>query len=95
MNDRRIRPDTRVADLAQHELLDQLNGAALVVYLRLVAASMKQGKKIHIRNIELVPTDKSGATVQRALRELKEMKLVTVKYNTGEDREKSRTVELL
>jgi hypothetical protein len=87
----RLRPDTRVVDLARSPLLDDLNHNALVVYIRLVAASAKQGRRVRVRNRDLL-VDQRGAI--RAIRELERAKLVRTSIAMTEHGTE-RTVELV
>ncbi len=93
----RIGPKTSIVQLAQSDLLDQLNGNGIVVYLRLVAASAKHGRKFSIGNEELLPHRKTGnVSVRRSLDELEKAKLVKVHYELGDHGGvASRTIELL
>jgi hypothetical protein len=87
----KFRPDTRVVDLAASPLLEALNHNALVVYIRLVAASARQGPRMKIRNRDLL-SDQRGAI--RGLRELERAKLVRTRLVTTEHGTE-RTVELV
>jgi predicted transcriptional regulator len=85
----RIRPDTRVSDLARSPLLDTLSMSELAVLLRLIAASRTQGSHVNIINSEL---HQSRRTAQRALTTLCAFGLVRVHLD---DDTNARTVELL
>lgn len=75
-----ITPDTRLATLARHPILDALSGPELVVYLRLVAATASQGDRVKALNLELHHT---ARTAIRALQALAEMGLVKLTYDDG------------
>lgn len=88
---KKLKPDTTIEALAASPLLDDLGTSALIVYLRLVAASAKQGRKFQISNRKL---HKVPRTAARVIRELEHHKLVQVHFDRTDDG-MLRTVELL
>lgn len=84
-----IGPKTPVAELARSELLDQLTGAELVVYLRLVGMTGdKATTVVDAKNAEL---HDSPRVARSALSKLEERKLVRVNL----DGRAGRTIEVL
>ena len=86
----KFKPTTTVVDIARSTLLDDLGHSALVVYLRLVAASAEQGKHMTIKNRHLHRNPRTAAAV---MGELKKAKLVRVTFKDTDDG-RVRVVEL-
>lgn len=84
-----IGPRTHVAELAQSELLDQLTGAELVVYLRLVG--MTGDKKTTVVDAKNYELHDSPRVARSALSKLEERRLVRVNL----DGRAGRTIEVL
>lgn len=81
-------PDTTVAKLAQMSIMDTLTGPQLVVYLRLLAETKTQrSRTIVVTNADLY---RQPRTAVRALRELEDIGLVTIKF----DGSLQRTIEV-
>lgn len=71
--------DTTVARLAQLAILDTLTGPQLVVYLRLLAETkVQKSRTVTVVNADLY---RQPRTAVRALRELEDIGLVTIKFN--------------
>lgn len=85
----KIRPDTRVTDLARSPWLDTLTSSELAVLLRLVAATRTQGKTVRVTNAEL---HASRRTAQRALSQLASMGAISIALD---EHDNSRTVSVL
>lgn len=87
-----ITAQTKIATLAQSTILDVLNGAQLVVYLRLLAAVANQGKsRVRVINSEL-HRSRNGRTAAQSLRELADIGLVKVHHGR---RTLDREIEVL
>lgn len=86
----KLEPNTRIVELVTSPLLDDLDGAALVVYLRLVGASAKLGRRMTIKNRKLHQNPRTAA---RVMHELEKAKLVRVKFVDTDDG-RVRVVEL-
>lgn len=84
-----ISPHTKVRDLASNPLLDDLTHSAILVWLRVVAATATQGSHVRITNVDL---HKVPRTAQRALVELSAKCLLRVHVN---DIDNSRVIEVL
>ncbi len=85
----KVRPDSRVSDLARSPWLDTLTASELAVLLRVVAATRTQGKSVKLTNAEL---HSSRRTAQRALASLQSFGLITVQLD---EHDNSRTVDVL
>lgn len=88
----KLRPDTKLIDLAKSELLDTLNKRALVLYIKLVAETAKQGRKVRLAN-----EDAGGhpSAVRTALDELVEAQLVKLHYTKHNGLIIDRIIEVL
>lgn len=87
----RIKPETQVVELAKSELLERLNQSALIVYLRLIAASATRGRSFVIKNSKLHTQVRAA---RRALVELEQARLVRMTFTLTEDGP-VRTIEIL
>lgn len=88
----KLRPDSRIVDLAVFAPIDTLNRHALVTYIKLVAAAAKRGRKMRIQSHEL---GKHAKTVRVALQELEEAKLIKIDYGVTEGGAVDRVIEVL
>lgn len=87
----KLEPVTSLRKLAAHPLLDELPGAALVVYLRIVAASSGNGRRgINVRNRDL---HKDERTAQAVVQRLVRAGLVAIRYH--HDQKKAVTYRIL
>lgn len=72
----RLTPNTRLAKLARHALLETLSGPQLAVYIRLIAATAEQGsRRLQITNGALYRDPRTAA---RVLRELENLGLIRI-----------------
>lgn len=85
----KVRPDSRVSDLARSPWLDTLTASEWAVLLRIVAATRTQGKQVRVTNSDL---HASRRTAQRALASLQSFGLIHVHLD---DHDNSRTVDVL
>lgn len=85
----RIKPSTTVVDLAMSKLLDELSGNELVVYLRLVALTAREGSTLRVANRDLHPVQRSAT---RALDTLASRGLVRLTYAKVDN---SRMIEVV
>jgi hypothetical protein len=80
-SDHSLSPQTTIATLAKHSLIDTLTGPQLVVYIKLLGARQEQRtRKVSILNSQL---QRDARTAVRALRELENMGLVKIRYEDG------------
>lgn len=75
-----LTPDTKITALAKHPILDSLSGPQLVVYLRLIAATGAQGRRVRVINLELY---RDARTAVSALHSLEEMGLIKITHDGG------------
>ncbi len=83
----KIKPDTKIIDLATSELLTKLSHAELLVYIKLVAHTATAGRRFKIMNCDL-PIHERNAP--RALKSLEKRGLLKLSY----DEYKMRTIEM-
>lgn len=84
-----LKPQTTLRKLVDSPIVDQLNGAELLVYLRLIAEGSAPGKPIEMLNGHL---HRNLRTAQKVLRRLERAKLVRVRYPRTT---RLRTIEVL
>lgn len=85
----RLKPDSRISDIAYSPLLEALTASEMLVLLRLVAATRVQGRVVKIKNSELLA---SRRTAQRSLARLSALGIVLVQLQEDDN---ARTVEVL
>jgi len=85
----RITANTKVAELANNTILDSLDGPELVVYLRLIAETKRQGtRRIQVINAALF---RRPQRVAEALGKLEDRGLIKISYDDSVLR---RTIEV-
>lgn len=92
MKEERIAPKTSIAELAQHPVLDKLIGPELVIYIRLIGETSRQGsRKIIVPNASLF---RVADRVAPALKKLIELELIRVSYDPTARTARRRTIEV-
>ena len=89
LSSRALTPDSTIATLAKHSIIDALTGQQLVVYIKLLGAKKDQGRRVHVLNSQLC---NDARTAVRALRELENMGLIKISYDDGS--RLGRTIEV-
>jgi hypothetical protein len=83
----KLRPDTKLIDLARSDLLDRLNKRALTIYIRIVAETASQGRRVRMPN----RTTNDAA----ALKELESEGLIKLHYTKHNGLVIDRVIEVL
>lgn len=76
-----IGPETTIAALAAHPILEALTGPQLVVYIRLLGqVALQRRRTFEVRNAELY---REPRTAMRSLHQLRDLGLVKISFASG------------